>query len=376
MKKYYSLFVGAVATFMLLTGCTGIKPGSAIILTAGYYHDSNNGNVPCLWEVNMRTDLPIPSNSGEANSVCFYQNNFYVTGYFYDFSAKKGIPCCWISKTQPNTAGIQWSRIDLDGGVNYGKATSIYISNNTIYIAGYHDGSPDTGTPCYWTIPSLGTGNPTRTDLPTITLNSKPAAGKATSIYVSGGTVYTVGYYYSGMGPALYFPCYWVGTNRNDLDLAEGRANSIYVSGNSIYIAGYCLAACSNGYTKGACYWTIAGDGSSKPSRTIVWDEDCSEIAEALSIYVSSGAVYTAGYYTNGPISLPCYWTNTNKTLLSSINGVATGIYVNGNTVYTAGYINVTPCYWKDITENDLNLPGVHGFSGEAHSIFGIPLSK
>ena len=78
-----------------------------------------------------------------------------------------------------------------------------------------------------------------RTDLPGGTGPS--LGGKAASIYVSGGTVFTAGRYFNG---TTTIACYWSSTARTDF--GAGAASSIFISRSTVYIAGS---------ESGACYW-------------------------------------------------------------------------------------------------------------------------
>jgi len=332
-----------------------------LVYTVGSYQGTNK-IVPRLWAFTIEHDLPIPniSNHGEASSVYVYKNTFYIAGYYYD--GEKNVPCYWTSTTEPNVPGVIWIRTDLPGGSN-GKANSIFVSGGTVYTAGHYDNGT-LQVPCYWT-------DTTKTDL-----DSAGVGGEANSIFVSGSTVYTAGYYY---GKYYHVPCYWTGTTKTDLDSAGGggEANGIFVSGGTVYTAGY-----YNSYPKGpcniadqqvACYWT-------GKTRTDL-DSACSSYAAANSVYVSGNTVYTAGWYYVTGLSgynywqtVPSYWTGTTKTNLDSINGEAKSIYVSGSTVYTAGDLSdvsvggQVACYWKGTTRTVLG-----GSNGKAVSIFVYP---
>ena len=96
-----------------------------------------------------------------------------------------------------------------------------------IFVAGSYN-SPS-NIACYW-------DNGTKTDLDT----GGNTPSYATSIFVSGGTIYVGGYYLKG---TAYVGCYWtIGGARTDLDSGTGtgaHVNSIFVSGGTVYTAGY-----------------------------------------------------------------------------------------------------------------------------------------
>jgi hypothetical protein len=113
-------------------------------------------------------------------------------------------------------------------------------------------------------------------------------------------TVYTAGHY--AADPMNYYACYWTGTKRTDLlpvSVEEGTAYSIAVSGGTVYTAGYY----NDGPKNIACYWTGT-------NRTIL-PGDGTHSACASSIAVSGGVVYTAGYYNDGSKNAACCWIGT-----------------------------------------------------------------
>ncbi len=204
------------------------------------------------------------------------------------------------------------------------------VNNSPIYTAGSY--SPDglNNIACYW----KGTQ---KTDLP-----GSGADDNVYSIYVSGNTVYTAGYYDNN---SYLQPCYWTGTTQTILPCAgyNGYAYSMSVSNGTVYTAG----SYNDGIKLIPCYWTdtskqdLAGDGA--------------DDAEVLSICVSGGIIYTGGYYNDGTINIPCYWTGTTRTdLPGNTNGSrANAICVSNGIIYAAGFYNTgdfegdfNPCYW------------------------------
>ena len=175
----------------------------------------------------------------------------------------------------------------------------------------------------------------------------------------SNSNIYTAGNYANGVAG---IPCYWQGTSKTDLPASSGGGNalSIYVSSGTVYTAGAYFDSSNNTI---ACYWsgTVKTD---LPGNT--------NGATANSIFVSSGTIYTAGWYSTGPITIPCYWTGTTKTDLpgGSGGGYAASTYISGGTVYTAGWYNnpsAIACYWTGTTKTDLSA-GI--LAGWAYSIF------
>jgi hypothetical protein len=238
----------------------------------------------------------------------------YAAGSYDD--GQKKIPCFWV----------ETSRTDLPGdGFHNAQANCLYVTPwGTINTAGYYsDGNKN--VPCRW----IGT---VRTDLPC------SSGGEAISIFVSAtGWPYTAGYNL-GNGGTDHIPCYWAGNTRIDLPYAgAGVAQAILVVGRTVYSAGY-----YQDHGKPVpCYWV----GSQRK------DLPCSpKGAQATSVFVSGGVVYTAG--VDG--EAPCYWEGTKQTVLRG-RGWATSISIAGRTVYVTGQSpSGVACYWVDSEEKDL----------------------
>ncbi len=348
---------------------------------AGSYFDGAKW-IPCYWTGTIRTDL---SGDGTNNALAFSPavssgGAVYTAGYYSD--GTKNIPCYWSGSR----------RIDLPGdGVHDASGTSLAVSGGTVYTAGsYYNGRNH--IPCFWT----GT---TRTDLhvfpyavpignPLEVVVAESAQsnlnwidvrkdGYPLSIAVSDGTVYTAGYmadpFTWGSPASLHTPCYWKGTAPTILDagLNDAAALSIAVSGGTVYTAGYYaptywLYFKTADYPQGIasphatpCYWAgntrvdLPGNGAHD--------------AYAYSIAISGRTVYTAGCYSDGVKYIPCYWVGTTRVDLpgdGTHNAYAASITVIGGTVYVAGNYSdgtkVIPCYWVGATRTDLPGDGVH----------------
>jgi hypothetical protein len=89
-----------------------------------------------------------------------------------------------------------------------------------VYAAGYYwdENNGNIDIPCYW-------NGGVRQDL---ALPKGARDGLVWSIAVSGGSVYTAGYYQDGRGHNI--PCYWKDGARQDLPLPGGNASGIATS--------------------------------------------------------------------------------------------------------------------------------------------------
>ncbi len=160
-----------------------------------------------------------------------------------------------------NTRAAYWKgrkEIVLSDTGHNSDATSIFVNETDIYIAGCESSQSKTGgylegfVATYWK-----NGN-------AIHLTDKKSYNFVTSIFVSNGDVYVAGYERkkeAGTEVAKYWK------NGTEIQLTDGlgysRANSIFVNGNDVYVAGEInpetdiqkLAFSDTGANKIAVYW-------------------------------------------------------------------------------------------------------------------------
>jgi hypothetical protein len=228
--------------------------------------------------------------------------------------------CYWIDEWDGSTFPAGGNNLDA-------SAKAIAISGNTGYCAGiYRDpNATNTWSSCYWTF--------------SINSYSISALIKLTSqsmafgIAVSDGTAYIAGTHKADIGDV---PCYWIGTTCIDLptDNGGGMATSIAVSGGVVYTSGWYWAPSGQ---QQACYWM----GTTRVDLPGDFSQSC-------AIAVSGGIVYNGGYYFNGDIRQACFWAGNTRTDLQSDSGMVSSIVVNGSSVYFGGYDSNGACYWKD----------------------------
>lgn len=118
-------------------------------------------------------------------------------------------------------------------------------------------------------------------------------------------------------------PRYWAGGSRIDLpnEGYGGEASAIYVTGGTVYTAGYY----GNGGKSIPCYW--AGTTEADTAKTDLPGGSGSHYEQARSVFVKDGMVYTAGGYSNGVKQIPCYWRGTERIDLQ--DGVVMSIFVS-----------------------------------------------
>lgn len=183
---------------------TDIYTSNSHTVVSGYYINSDLISIPCLWIDDKRIDLD--SEYSVANSVCFYKENSAVAGTYWKGSYPQ--PCYWIDGTR--------SDLPVPPSVNLitGQTEEIFSVDSDLYISGYIGGR----IPCYWK-------NSKYHEL------SYKHSGRASSIRVKNNTVFIVGSTSDRDG--ITIPCIWINGNREDLPIGEkgiaGKAVSIFI---------------------------------------------------------------------------------------------------------------------------------------------------
>jgi hypothetical protein len=212
-----------------------------------------------------------------------------------------------------------------DGNFNT-QATSVFVSDGNVYVAGNERGV-ELG-PVIWK-------NGAPRHLPVFYADGN---GAVTSVFVFGKDVYAAGYEYvrkKNTDPFLRSGFEYVQTNsaaalwKNGVPqrLSNGdgysEAHSVYVSGNNVYVAGYEYVV--EDEREVATLWIngvpqrLISDGASK----------------AHSVFVSGSHIYVAGEENN----FATLWKNGRSNLqLSDVTSCARSVYVWGNDVYVAGW--------------------------------------
>jgi uncharacterized membrane protein len=283
----------------------------------------------CYWKDGVRTFLPHEETPGLSTSVAtgiaVSGDSIYIIG---EFRLQKG----YYDRAFYWKNGVQ-TFLPVPEETTSSQARAIAVSGGSVYIAGTYRDDND-WTNCYWK-------DGVRTDLPFINTEYNgeiyEISGTITSIAASGGSVYIAGWYYedvliNGNYIGSEVPCYWKDGVRTDLPKGAfiARATSITVSGGSVYIAGY-----DGGR---ALYWK---DGE----RTYLTGSLTYDYAE--SIAVSGGSVYVGGFSNDDSSRIACYWKDGIKTDLP-LGSNANSIAILGNSIYIAGTLDGHVCYWKD----------------------------
>jgi formylglycine-generating enzyme required for sulfatase activity len=323
---YFTLTEGsAVSTVTLLT--VGAS-NSSTIYTAG---QDASGNA-CYWVGNVETKLGI---GGNVFSIFVYNGTVYA----YGLDGSKNV-CYWTGTTETI----------LPNGNPYSGQGSIFVSSGTVYVAG----SASNDSACYWQTANGGT--PQQITLSGAGGYPLDPTTTATSIYVTNNTIYIAGQ------DANWCACYWVnGTETPLTTSAWTTAGSLTLYNSSIYSCGTdgygsCETVLWNNttetvlasvpsypsnpsdgmgahglyiyngivYTSGddasgnSCLWTITGGVATK---TIILQGTSGHIN---SMYGYNGTIYMAGTDTSGNA---CYLIGTSETKLAT-GGNANSIFV------------------------------------------------
>lgn len=256
------------------------------------------------------------------SSITVSNNNVYVAGYelrpgtgFYD------------SKIWKNGIG---TALGIPGLSSFANAVSVV--NDDVYAVGTENNSGSLYAAKLW-----------KNGVAT-TLSSAGTTSNASSIFVENNNVYVGGYEESGVNrqgiiwkngtpTRLFGFCFPSGTGSCTYDWTT--INDIYVEGNDVYAVGT----------------SIAGTGV---YDNILWKNGIATQINMVpySIFVKNNDIYIAGTLGN----IACIWKNGVVTPLT--NGVnqayATSVYVLDNNVYVAGServpgsSNTIAKYWKN----------------------------
>lgn len=252
--------------------------------------------------------------------------------------------------------GTRYARIWKDGtgtSITYGtyntSLSSIFVSDNTIYVAGNEVVGNSIAT--YWAIEN-------GVQLPTSSLRETVNDSYANSIYVSDNNdIYVAGQeFYSNVGTIAKV---WKNGTATHLTSKAGAAHSVFVSGNDVYVAG----------------WEETTTGTNAKVwkngiETILSPDDQKSLARA--VFVSGGTVYVAGQYWNGSTYITKVWKDgvAEEIEPQSIGSEPSSIFVDNGNVYVTGHQVVDGFYKAVLWKNGSGtvLPG--SGTSEATSVY------
>lgn len=284
--------------------------------------------------------------------------DLYISGS-YTSDTKK--PCYWKNGTRINLPGV-----DETGD---GSTTAMTVSNGKVYIAGRGQ-----STGCYWIdgvcrelkeyygTHSIAVDNETVYVLgPNMLWKDGVLVDRdfekdfsPQAITVADGTLYIAGRLHLEIPLTGYSAdvaaCGKLGSPNHlptPIVSKETDAFCATACAGAVYVGGYFYD--EEAYVDRACFWKDMQKAT--PLETPQGD------SQVLFICVENETVYSAGYYDEGELVVPCYWVNEKRRELSLPAGIeqakVTGITAAGGTVYVSGiYFDNNwieqACYWID----------------------------
>ena len=274
-----------------------------------------------------------------------------------------------VSATGPNTAtvtGVSLGIADIivatdDGGHTATCKVEVVSALTNVYIAGSSDRATFVGQRDGY--PLWG-----KNDESWLIGAADDTYGQAYSVYVTADdSVYKAGYY--GARAVLWKNGVLERNLRHPAGTVyESRAYSLTASGQDMYLAGYI-----DDNVPYPCIWK----NDDEPVR--LSHPSGSGSGGAMSVAVSGGVVYAAGWYSPGGLyhRAVCWMGDTRVNLHpeGAYQSEARSVAVSsGGNVYVAGYIDYTgvsrhPAVWKDgVLQEYGDIPGNIG--GTAESVF------
>ncbi|NVN16966.1 hypothetical protein GUA46_01325 [Muricauda sp. HICW] len=237
---------------------------------AGYL---NNGekNIATVWH-NGEVFYELSENISNANSI-FVDDKVYVAGTEIDPDTFINMARLWVNGQV----------VELEGGDDFGSATSVFVDNGSVYVAGNLSNEA-----VYWkdgvlTYLEFDNENPTAT---------------ARDIFVSDGHVYVAGTYSDGNTTKAVL---WKDGEISFHEEQASGANSLYVDGDTVYMAGYL----GSGNSREATVWV---DGVVFNAFQGVINGEVFSVAN--SVYVHEGNKHIVGYVNNGSNNYGFYSKN------------------------------------------------------------------
>jgi len=333
-------FILASSLAVVLISCGG----------GGVYVSGRNGATAVYWQDGAQHNLNNDGLYAHASGIFVDSGNVYLSGTCTDAHNNKA--CYWKNGERTylkNKAADDYIQTFGNG---------IYVANNNVYVAGSiaYLGDSQHNTAAYWVDNTASC-----TEISTKTV----ATADATSIfaYTAGGHIYVGGMETTGDLTSDDNASYWDNDTLVTLP-SKGYITSIYASGGQLYSVGYetSVEKTSAIYYAGNQKQTLA-----LPSNALS--------SKATGVYVYGSDVYISGVYDTAASTDPslatgwitCYWKNGVRVDIPVPNAegdyaYTSGIFVKNNDVYVSGgYDSATSrkmiaCYWKNGTKTDLTF--------------------
>jgi hypothetical protein len=235
------------------------------------------------------------------------------TGANGNYNPSNTKPDIYLAGFELTDSGINAKYWKNGAGTVLGKgiATSLYVSDSDVYVAGYDVVSSGRSRAIYYKNGKINV----------LTDDSQEA--KTCSIYASASNVIVAGYIFNGSYKVITL---WIDDTPIALSGGTTYANvfSMAIYGSDIYVLGNEY----NGSKYVIKYWKYNGQVTS-----------LSDAQYATSIFQSGSDTYVSGSERNSKgISEATYWKNGIATVLGNGKGdLATAIYASGKNVYVAG---------------------------------------
>jgi len=292
------------------------------VYVAGYEILGSDKSVAKVWKNGVATSLTNGSTRAYAASVYISENDVFVAGYENDGNNYNGNDNYLVAKVWKNGVAISLT----DGSTN-GRANSVYVSGDDVYVAGTKA-----------TIATIWKNG--------VAISLTSVQSEAHSIYISNNDVYVAGAVSNENGQTI--ATVWKNDVATSLTNGFSRniANSVYVSDTDVYVAG------SGGGDNGGTYYIAK---AWKNGNLTPLSDGSNNDEYATSIFVSDNDVYVSGYETIANDKwVAKIWKNGVATSLSNDGYVnTTSIYVSGNDVYVSGNEQLinnkwVPKVWKN----------------------------
>ena len=286
------------------TVSVSVSATGPVVYVAGTQFIHNTSYIT-VWKNGTPTKLTNGAYNAYCESAFVSDNTLYVAGY-------QSIGHYWATYWTENAAGS--GTVELNETINDAYANSIYVSdNNDVYVAGVENHGGEIGFIAKVWKNGVATALTTK-------------SGAAFSVFVSGNDVYVAGFEETTTGWTAKVWKNGVATTLSTED-EKAYAQCVFVSGSDVYVAGQ------------------SWNGSAYVIK--VWKNGMAEIitpdtqgAEVSSIFVSDGNVYLAGSEINDNQWKAKVWINGVGTFLSLVPRSDTrSVYVNNGDVYVAGWV-------------------------------------